>query len=97
VGERLFLDDLEDGWYVSSWSDSVHIINYWVAGGSFYQALIHWVTEREIDLEIGREIELDPERARITLEAIGQWETHSQDRTFAQATMDESAFHLVAA
>jgi hypothetical protein len=55
------------------------------------------VTERVIDLEIGREIELDPERARITLEAIDQWKKHSEDRTLAHAAMDESSFHLVAA
>jgi hypothetical protein len=97
VGERLLLDDREGGWYVSSWSNSVHINSYWVAGGRFYQALLHRVTERVIDLEIGREIELDPERARITLEAIDQWKKHSEDRTLAHAAMDESSFHLVAA
>jgi hypothetical protein len=97
VGERLFLEDREDGWFVSSWSDSVPIIGYWVAGGRFYQASISWVAERMIDLEIIREIELDPERERITLEAIDQWKNHSEGRTFGHATMDESAFHLVAA
>jgi hypothetical protein len=97
VGERLFLDNREDGWFVSSWSDFFPVMGYWVAGGKFYQGLIHWVTEREIDLEIGREIELNPERARITLEAIDQWKKHSEDRTFAHGKMEESAFHLTAA
>jgi len=97
VGERLSLNDREDGWYVSSWSDSAPIIGYWVAGGRFYQASINWLTARTIDLEISREIELDPERTQITLEAIGQWKNHSEDRTFAHSTMDRSAFHLAAA
>lgn len=92
VGERLFLNDREDGWYVSSWSDSLPIMGYWVSGGRFYQALIDWVTESEVDLETGREIELDPERARCTLEAIDQWKKRSEDRTFAHATTDESLY-----
>ena len=72
-------------------------IGYWVAGGRFYKASINWVTGGMINLEINREIELDPERTRITLEAIDQWKNHSKDRTLEYATMDESAFHLVAA
>jgi hypothetical protein len=55
------------------------------------------VTRTTIDLEILREIELDPERKRITLEAIDQWRNHSEDCVFGHATMDESAFHLAAA
>jgi hypothetical protein len=96
VGERL-LDDRKDGWYVSSWSDSVPIIGYWVAEGRFYQASINWVTGRTIDLEMSREIELDPERKRITLEAIDQWKNHSEDPAFAHATTEEATFHLAAA
>jgi len=72
VGERL-LDDRDDGWFVSSWSDSVPIIGYWVEGGRFYQADTDWVTGTTMDLEINREIALDPERERITLEAIDGW------------------------
>ena len=97
VGEKLFLEDREDGWYISSWSDSVPILGYWVAEGRFYQASINWVTGRTIDLEISKEIRLDPERERITLEAIEQWKNHSDDHIVVHATSDESAFHLVAA
>jgi hypothetical protein len=97
VGERCLLDDGEHGWYVSSWSNSVPIIGYWFADGKFYQALINWVTGTIIDLEIIREIELDPERKRITVEAIDQWKNHPDGRVFGHATMDESAFHLAAA
>lgn len=97
VGERLFRDDREDGWYVSSWSDSAPIIGYWVAGGRFYQASINWVTGGIINLEINREIELGPERTRITLEAVDLWKNHAEDRISQHATIEESAFHLVAA
>ena len=96
VGERL-LDDREDGWYVSSWSDSVHIIGYWVEDGRFYEALINWMTRTTVDLEINREIALDPERKRITLEAIGDWRNHSRDLIRAHATVEEPEYHLVAA
>ncbi len=97
VGERCLLDGRENGWYVSSLSGSVPIIGYWVAERRFYQASINWLTRTTIDLEIIREIELDPERKRITLEAIDQWKNHSEDRVIGDATMDESAFHLAAA
>jgi len=97
VGERLFREDREDGWYVSSWSDSAPIVGCWVAGGRFYQASINWVTGSIINLEINREIELGPERIRITLEAIDRWKSHADDRALQHATIDESAFHLVAA
>ena len=96
VGERI-LDDREDGWFVSSWSDSVPIIDYWVEGGRFYQASIDWVTGTTIDLEINREIALDPERERITLEAIDDWKNHSEDRTRGHAIAEKPAYHLVAA
>jgi hypothetical protein len=97
IGERLLLKDGEDGWYVSSWSDPVHITGYWVAQGKFYQASINWVTGRTADLEIIRQIELDPERERITRDAIDQWTKHPEDRTFEHATEDEPALHLAAA
>lgn len=97
VGERLVLEDGEDGWFVSSWSDSVPIVGYWTANGRFYEASMNWVTGSTIDLEIIREIELDPERERITMEAIDQWKNHSEYRSAEHATMDESEFHLAAA
>lgn len=97
IGERLFLKDGEDGWYVSSWSESTHIIGYWIAEGIFYQASIEWVTESTVDLEIIGQIALDPERERVTWEAIDLWKKHSEDRTFAQAAGDESEVHGVAA
>ena len=97
VGERLLLQNREDGWYVSTWADSVPIIGYWVAGGKFYHASINWVTGGTIDLEIIREIELDPEREIVTIEAIQQWENTPESRIYGHATMDESEFHLAAA
>ena len=96
VGERL-LDGREDGWFVSSWSDSVPIIDYWVEDGRFYQAFPNWVTGTTIDLEINGEIALDSERERITLEAIDDWKNHSEDRTRGHATAEKPAYHLVAA
>jgi hypothetical protein len=92
VGERLLQGHQQGGWYVSSWSDSAPMLSYWVAGERFYQASINWVTARTIDLETISEIELDPERARMTLEVVDQWNTHSEDRAIAQATI-----HLAAA
>jgi hypothetical protein len=96
VGERL-LEDRRDGWYVSSWSDSVQIIGYWVEEGRFYDASIKWVTRSTVDLEIGREIALNPERELITLEAIYNWRNHSEDRKREHATVEEPEYHLVAA
>ena len=96
VGERL-LDDRDDGWFVSSWSDSVPIIGYWVEGGRFYQADTDWVTGTTMDLEINREIALDPERERITLEAIDGWKNHSEECTRGHDTAEKPGYHLVAA
>ena len=97
VGERLLLQDGEDGWYVSSWANSAPIIGYWVEEGKFYHASINWVTGKTVDLEITREIELDPERERVTMEAVDTWKNNPENRVFGHATMDESAFHLAAA
>ena len=97
VGERLLLPDGDEGWYVSSWADSVPIIGYWVADGKFYHASIDWVTGGTIDLEFSREIELDPERVQVTMEAIDQWKIDPENRILRHATVDESAFHLAAA
>ena len=97
VGERCLLDDRERGWYVSSWSNSAPIIGCWVTEGRFYQASFNWVTGTTIDLEIIREIELDPERKRITQEAMAQWKNHPYVRVLRHVTTSEPAFHRGAA
>jgi len=97
VGERLLPHDGEVGWYVSTWADSVPIIGYWAAEGKFYHASINWLTGRTVDLEITREIVLDPERERVTMEAIERWKKNPENRIDGHATMDQSAFHLAAA
>ena len=85
-GQRFRRPNGKEGWYVSTFSGSDPLLDYWVVEGRFYKAFIRWVGARTFDIEIlGEAIEVGSERKTIALEAIRRWENRDEDRGIEHA------------
>jgi hypothetical protein len=94
-GQRFRLPNRESGWYIATWSDSVPIVCFWIADGKFYKARTHWIESTTFDIEVSREvIDIDPERKKITLDAIGEWQAQKEHTLLKRIAPVDSPYHL---